>query len=130
MSNTVPTYETRVIPRDPEVERRVERMERLATLLDQAWRIPGTDFRVGLDGIIGLIPGAGDVITSALSSFVVYEAHQLGLPRHVIARMIGNLGIDFVVGAIPLLGDLFDMAFKANTRNMKLFNKYSHKARL
>ncbi|MCC6144106.1 MAG: DUF4112 domain-containing protein [Candidatus Hydrogenedentes bacterium] len=130
MNDAIPTYEAQVIPRDPEVARRVERMERLARLLDEAWRIPGTNYRVGIDSLIGLIPGAGDVITSTLSAYVVYEAQQLGLPRHVVARMIGNLGIDFVVGAIPLLGDLFDVAFKANKRNMQLFNKYSHRARL
>jgi hypothetical protein len=130
MNDAIPTYEAKVIPRDPEVALRVERMKRLAHLLDQAWRVPGTEFRIGVDGIIGLIPGVGDVVTSALSAYVVWEAQQLGLPKHVLARMIGNLGIDFVVGAIPLLGDFFDMAFKANARNMKLFDKYSHKARL
>ena len=98
----------------------VARLEALARLLDSAFPIPGTNQRVGIDAILGLIPAIGDLVSTALASYIIWEARQLGLPRWKIARMIGNVAVDTTVGAIPLVGDLFDVAFKANRRNMKI----------
>jgi hypothetical protein len=105
------------IVRDPAA---ADDVRRLARVLDAAVRIPGTNFRVGLDALIGLVPGVGDAVGAALSGWIVLAAARMGLPKSVIARMLVNLGIDTVVGAVPILGDLFDMAFRANTRNVAL----------
>jgi len=98
----------------------VARLDALARLLDSAFLIPGTNQRIGIDAVLGIIPGIGDLVSTALASYVIWEARQLGLPRWKIARMIGNVAVDTTVGAIPLVGDLFDVAFKANRRNMKI----------
>ena len=98
----------------------VARITMLAHLLDNAFLIPGTNRRIGLDAIIGLLPGIGDAISTALSSYIIWEARQLGVPRWKIARMIGNVALDTAVGAIPLAGDLFDAAYKANQRNLRI----------
>lgn len=95
---------------------------RLAGLLDDAFTVPGTKFRVGLDGLIGLIPGVGDVIGAALSTLVIALAARAGAPRPVLARMAGNVLIETVVGLIPVLGDLFDFAWKANRKNVELLD--------
>jgi len=98
----------------------VERLERLSILLDTALVIPGTNFRFGADALIGLFPGIGDVITTALAGYIVYEAHRLGVPRRILARMIANVALDGMVGAVPLAGDVLDVMFRANRRNMRL----------
>jgi hypothetical protein len=98
-------------------------MEVLARLLDDRFRIPGTSIRFGLDGLIGLVPGLGDVATTAASLYLVYRARALGMPKPVLARMIVNILADTAVGAIPLLGDIFDIAFKANRRNFDLLRR-------
>jgi hypothetical protein len=98
----------------------VRRMEAVAYLLDLAFVIPGTRQRVGLDAIIGLLPGVGDVVTTLLSSYVIWEARQLGLSRFAIARMLGNLAIHATVGSIPVVGDVFDALFRVNQRNMRI----------
>jgi hypothetical protein len=103
---------------------RVARIDALATLLDTALVIPGTGIRFGLDALIGLLPGIGDMITTALSLFIVHEAYQLGAPAHVIARMIGNVAIDGVFGSVPLAGDAFDVLWRANRRNMRLLRDW------
>jgi hypothetical protein len=99
---------------------RIARMDALATLLDTAILIPGTNIRFGLDALIGLVPGIGDAVTTAMSLFIVHEAHQLGAPAHVIARMLANVALDGVVGAVPLVGDAFDVMWRSNKRNMRL----------
>ncbi len=104
----------------PEQLRVVERLRRLAYLLDARFRVPGTNIRVGLDGLLGLFPGIGDTATLGLSLHLIVEAQKLGVSRATTARMIGNVAIDYVVGLIPGLGDLFDIAFKANIRNLRL----------
>lgn len=105
------------------------RLDFVATLLDSAFIIPGTNVRFGLDGIIGLVPGIGDAITTALSAWIVYEAKQLGVPRHVLARMIGNVALDGILGAVPLAGDVFDVMFRANRRNIRLLREHLEKKR-
>ena len=100
-----------------------ERVRSLARILDTAIRIPGTGIRFGLDSILGLIPGVGDLTGAALSGYIVLAAARLGVPPSVLARMILNLGVDTLVGSIPLLGDLFDVGFRANIRNAALLEK-------
>ncbi|HEX2195123.1 MAG TPA: DUF4112 domain-containing protein [Candidatus Limnocylindria bacterium] len=100
-------------------------MEALAWLLDNSIPIPGTGRRIGIDALIGLVPGLGDIISGGLGILVVARAAQLGLPRVVLARMLANLAVDFVIGSIPLIGDAFDLWFKANARNVGLFRRYS-----
>jgi Domain of unknown function (DUF4112) len=103
---------------------RMARIDRLATLLDTALVIPGTRMRFGLDALIGLFPVFGDIITTALSLFIVHEAYHLGAPGHVIARMLGNVALDGVFGAVPLVGDAFDVLWRANRRNMRLLREW------
>jgi hypothetical protein len=99
---------------------RLKRLDSLAYLLDNSIPIPGTGARVGLDAIIGLVPGIGDVAGTAMSGYIVMQAARMGAPGSVIARMVLNVGIETVVGSIPFLGDLFDAGWKANARNIKL----------
>ena len=103
---------------------RIARLDGLATLLDTAFFIPGTNIRFGIDAMIGLVPGIGDVITTAMSLYIVHEARQLGAPRHLIARMLANVALDGVVGAVPFLGDAFDVMWRANRRNMALLRNH------
>lgn len=99
-------------------------VRRLARVLDAAVRIPGTNIRVGLDPILGLVPGIGDLAGTVLSGYVVLAAVRLGVPRPLLARMLVNLGVDAVLGAVPLLGDLFDVAWRANSRNVALIEAH------
>jgi hypothetical protein len=110
--------------RRPSRGARIARLDALATLLDTALLIPGTDVRFGLDALIGLFPIVGDIITTALSLFIVHEAYQLGAPTHVTARMLGNVALDGVFGTVPLVGDAFDVLWRANRRNMRLLREW------
>ncbi len=110
-----------------ENDRNRRRLERYAWFLDSSIRIPGTDFRIGLDGLIGLIPGFGDTVGALASSYILAEAGRLGAPKSVLFKMVFNIVIDALVGAIPILGDLFDFAWKANRRNVDLLNEYLRK---
>ena len=105
--------------------RRIERLDRLARILDSAVPIPGTDVKTGLDPLLGLIPGFGDGISSLLSGVILYESATLGAPKRVLLRMLGNVVIDALVGAVPILGDVFDFAFRANRRNIQLLRSLS-----
>lgn len=106
---------------------RMARLDRVATLLDTALVIPGTGVRFGADALIGLVPGIGDVITTALALWLVYEAHQLGAPRHLLARMLGNVALDGLVGATPVVGDVFDVLWRANRRNARLLRDWMNR---
>ncbi len=101
----------------------LERLEWIANLLDSAVVLPG-NIRVGLDAIIGLVPGIGDTATTLISLWMVKEAHAMGVPNHILARMVGNIAVDSVVGAVPLLGDAFDVFWRSNLRNMKLLRDH------
>lgn len=105
---------------DAEIDRAAARLERLATLFDSAWVIPGTGVRFGADAVLGLIPGIGDALGLAMAGYVVNEARRLGAPPSLISRMAVNVGIDVAIGAVPFLGDVFDVYFKANKRNVRL----------
>ena len=104
---------------------RLKRMRQLSQLLDGAIVIPGTKRRIGLDPILGLIPGGGDTVSAALSAYIVIEAAQMGLPRAALMRMVTNIAIDTVVGAVPVLGDIFDVFSKANLRNMQIVESHA-----
>lgn len=100
--------------------RRLDRLRKLATLMDSAVEVPGTKFRVGLDGLLGVVPGAGDAIGLIVSAYIVFEARRLGATRKQLAMMTANVLIDSLVGTVPILGDVFDFAFKANVRNLRI----------
>jgi hypothetical protein len=103
---------------------RIARIDRLASLLDTRFVIPFTKFRFGADSLIGLAPGFGDAITTALSLYIVYEAHRLGAPKTMLARMLGNVAIDGVIGVVPVAGDVFDVMFRANRRNVRILREH------
>lgn len=98
-----------------------KRMEAIAHLMDNAIRVPGTHFRVGIDGIIGLIPGFGDFVGTVIGSYIIVEATRGGIPATVVARMVVNTLLEYFIGLIPVLGDLFDFVWKANLRNLALY---------
>jgi hypothetical protein len=108
-------------------EESMVRLEALARLMDGAFVLPGTNIRLGLDAIIGLVPVAGDVISGLVSSYLIWEARQLGAPRWLIGRMMANTLLDATIGAIPVLGDAFDVAFRANMKNMALLRRHVEK---
>ena len=92
--------------------------------MDTAFVVPGTGIRFGVDGLIGLVPGIGDFVTTALSLYLVHEAWQLGAPRHVIGRMLANVALDGVIGAVPVAGDVFDVMWRANRRNVRILREW------
>ena len=98
----------------------VRRMRVVARVLDDSVRIPGTDFRIGLDPLLGLLPGAGDAVSGVLSLYIVVESARLGVSYRTLVRMLAHIGIDVAGGSVPVVGDLFDAAWKANTRNVGL----------
>jgi hypothetical protein len=110
-----------------ETSQSVTRLEGLARLMDGAFVLPGTYIRVGLDVIIGMVPVAGDVVSGVISSYMIWEARQLGAPKWLIGRMMANTLLDTTVGAIPILGDAFDVMFRANMKNMALLRRHMEK---
>ncbi|WP_210485136.1 DUF4112 domain-containing protein [Microvirga antarctica] len=100
------------------------RVALVAKLLDNAFLIPGLNRRVGLDAVIGLVPGIGDAVTAVLASYIIWEARRLGLPRWKIARMVGNVCVDTAIGAIPFAGDVFDVFYKSNQRNLRIIHEH------
>jgi hypothetical protein len=105
-------------------EERRRRLARLAWLLDNSIPLPGTSFRIGLDAILGLVPGLGDLVGVLLSTYIVREAARLGTPPSMLVRMALNVGIEGLVGLIPFAGDVFDAAWKANQRNFALLEQH------
>lgn len=108
----------------PSRDASLRRMQAVANILDNAFVIPGTKQRIGIDAIIGLVPGVGDVLTTILSSYVIWEARNLGVSRFALARMLANLGVHAVIGSIPLIGDIFDAFFRVNQRNMRIVRSH------
>lgn len=104
----------------------LERTARFARRLDAQWGIPFTPFRIGVDGLIGLLPVGGDIAGAVLSLLIVADAKRCGAPAGVIVRMLVNIALDVVLGSVPILGDLFDIAFKANLRNARLLERHLH----
>jgi hypothetical protein len=105
-------------------ERALRRAKTVSKLLDESVRVPGTDFRVGLDPVLGVLPGGGDLAASAISLYVVGEAARAGVPPSVLARMLFNVGLDAAGGSVPVAGTAFDTVWKANKRNVELFEAY------
>ncbi|HET8622791.1 MAG TPA: DUF4112 domain-containing protein [Gemmatimonadales bacterium] len=112
------------VPLEPGEQRRLGRLRRIASLLDNAIPIPGTNYRVGLDPILGLVPGVGDAIGTAMAGYILVEAARFGVSRSVLLRMLLNIGIDTAVGAVPGIGDLFDFVWKADAKNLALLHEH------
>lgn len=130
MATTQRALEGEIIPPGSQsIRRDTADIEKLAEWLDTKFAIPGLGWRFGLDSIIGLVPGVGDVITGGLSVYIMTRAHQLGASRLVLTRMGWNVLVDTVLGAIPLVGDLFDLANKSNARNVRILLRHLEEKR-
>ncbi|MFC7155315.1 DUF4112 domain-containing protein [Halomarina halobia] len=109
----------------PKDEAALRRMRAVAHLLDDGFRLPGTDFRFGIDPILSVVPGnAGDLLGAGLSLYIVYEAANLGVPYSTIVRMLANVAVDAAIGSVPVVGAIFDAVFKANVRNVRLVERH------
>ncbi|WP_373652073.1 MULTISPECIES: DUF4112 domain-containing protein [unclassified Schlesneria] len=117
------TVEPEVIS-NSERQQRIQQLQAIAELLDGQFKLPGTNIQFGLDALIGLVPGIGDFVSGGISIWLVREAQRLGAPKWLIARMMWNVVVDVSVGAVPLVGDVFDAAWKANRKNMALLNRH------
>ncbi|MEG4117213.1 DUF4112 domain-containing protein [Microcoleus sp. N9_B4] len=102
----------------------LRRLRRISHLLDNAIPIPGTKYRIGLDPILGLIPGGGDVISSIFAGYVVFKSAQMGVPQETLVKMAANIVFDTVAGTVPVAGDLLDVAWKANVKNIELLDTH------
>lgn len=102
-------------------EAAVRRMRFVAGLLDESLRVPGTNYRIGIDPILGVVPGGGDVVGAGLSLYIVAESARLGVSPPTLLKMLGNVSLDVVGGSLPVVGGLFDAVWKANKRNVELF---------
>ena len=123
MSNPVtPRMAAPVVGTIPQPQ--LERLRAMSRLLDNAFVLPGTQYRFGLDALIGLVPGLGDAVSAVFSGYIILQASRLGAPRSVVSRMIANVALDTLVGWVPILGDLFDVAWKSNLRNMALLESH------
>lgn len=109
--------------------RGLKHIDYLARLMDAQFRVPGTNFRFGLDAIIGLIPGGGDLSTFAVSGYMLWVMAQNGASGYVLARMVLNVLLDTIIGSIPLIGDVFDMFYKSNMRNLRLMQEHYREGR-
>lgn len=123
MPSTSPPPSQRPVP-NPAHGPRLDRLERLAHGMDSRFRLPGTRIRFGWDSIIGLVPGLGDVATLAPASYIWLEGHRMGASNGVKTRMALNIGVDWIVGSVPIIGDLLDVGLKANRRNVRLLRDH------
>ena len=113
------------ISREPQAIRM--RVEALEKILERAFVVPGINRPIGLDGIVGLIPVVGDIVTAAMGAYIVWEARNLGMSKWHLTRMAANVGIDTALGAIPFAGDLFDFFYRSNTKNLRIIRKHLDK---
>ena len=113
-----------ISPVDRDAEQTLVRLEAIARLMDNSLVVPGTNIRFGLDALVGLVPVAGEMIGGLISSYLIWEARRLNVPKWLIARMVANALIDTTLGSIPVLGDIFDVAFRANMKNMALLRRH------
>ena len=104
------------------------RLDALARLLDSAVRVPGTNIRFGADALLNLIPGVGTLTSKGMSAYLIWEARRLGVPMSTLLRMMGNVGVDFVISAIPLVGWVGDVFYRSNLRNMELLREHLDQA--
>lgn len=115
-----PTSQDRALDHAAELDR----LDRLASLMDSRWRLPLLGWRFGLDSVIGLVPGLGDVAGGLVSAWLILQARRLGAPNQVLAMMAGNVALDVALGSVPVLGDLLDLGLKANRRNARLLRRH------
>ena len=127
MAETFSHYASVETYRDDEVAQAVARVEMLAHLMDSVVTIPGTNVRVGLDAALGLVPVVGDLLSQAVASYIIWEARRLGVSRLTLARMIGNSALDTLVGMVPFAGDVFDVMYRANRKNLVLLREHLDK---
>tara|TARA_R110002012_G_scaffold77282_14_gene195952 strand:- start:8144 stop:8566 length:423 start_codon:yes stop_codon:yes gene_type:complete len=120
MSDTARTFEQKTLS---EIERELDHLNRLARTLDSRFVLPGTSIRFGLDTLIGLVPGIGDTLVAAPSAWIIWRGHRMGIGKRHIARMVANSAADYVIGLVPVIGDLFDVGFKANLRNVAILQE-------
>lgn len=113
------------IGNDPASARK--RIEAMEQLLERSFTIPGVNYPIGLDSIVGLVPVVGDLVTAAMGAYLVWEAKNIGLPKWKLWRMAGNIAFDTALGAIPVAGDAFDLLFRSNTRNLRIVRKHLDK---
>lgn len=111
-------------PQAPDYEAAVESVEALARLMDSQFTIPGTSFPIGLDTVIGLIPGVGDTIGLGVAGYIVMRGAQMGVPKRHLSVMGFNIGVDWLIGCVPVIGDLFDVGWKANNRNAQIIREH------
>ena len=110
---------------DPQsIRKRIEAME---ILLERSFTVPGINYPIGLDALVGLVPVIGDIVTTAMGAYIVWEARNLDMPRWKIWRMIGNVGLDAALGAVPVVGDAADFLFRSNTRNLRIVKRHLDK---
>jgi Domain of unknown function (DUF4112) len=102
----------------------LNRLKLLSRFMDSGWSIPFTKIRFGADSVLGLIPGGGDLVAMLISLYVVVKAYELGAPNHILLRMVGNVAIDTGLGSVPVLGDIFDVFFKSNIKNVDLLHEF------
>ena len=105
---------------------RIARVRSIAKLLDAAVRVPGTNVRFGVDAVVGIIPGLGDIAGAVFSGYLILLGSRMGLPRHVISRMVANVAVDTIAGGVPIIGDLFDVAWKSNMKNVALLEEFAN----
>jgi len=120
---------TRLRPLSAGQEQRLKALKHISRLLDSAFVLPGTEFRIGLDPLLGLVPGLGDLASPMFTMALLWQSRDLGIPRVVQLRMIFNVAIDALVGLLPVAGDFFDFAWKANDRNLALLERYAYEYR-
>lgn len=122
----VPVERKTDVPDEVVVDSRLERLRSFTRVMDDGFRIPGTRFRVGLDPLLGLVPGAGDVVGAVLAGAIVIEAVRRRVPGPTLVRMAFNIAIDTGLGTVPLVGDVFDAVWKANRKNLDLLERHTH----
>ena len=110
--------------REARGQRELARLRAIARLFDQAFSVPGTKWRFGIDALFGLVPGLGDIVGALVAVYALHVARTLRAPGAVQLRMLGNIAVDAIVGTVPLVGDLFDFVFKAQTRNLALLDAW------
>jgi Domain of unknown function (DUF4112) len=118
-----------VVEPDEKLPRDIVALRRFAYIMDEAITVPGTPFKIGLDALLGLIPGIGDIIGGVLSTWIVVGALRHRVPARIIARMVLNIGIDLLFGAVPVAGDVFDFLYEENVKNMRLLEKHRDRRR-
>jgi hypothetical protein len=114
-----------ILENETDKQRRLQALRSMQRLLDEAFRVPGTRLRFGWDAIVGLVPGFGDVVTAVMAGAIIVQARAMRVPGIVIARMLMNVGIDLTFGLVPFLGDVADVFWKSNTRNLALLERHA-----